>query len=666
MRSRQERLSAYLESGLRAHAQGDVGAAAAAYRQALGVAPDDADALNLMGVALLQLGQPEQAVDCLQRAAHRLRDNADVLGNLAQAHFALGHYETAHAAFRKASRLDPRKVQFQLGAANSLAMQGRFSDAEVLLRRQAGRFPNAALVWFNLANAVRDQGRYQEAVELYRRAAGLDSNLVDARNNLGSALHTLKRFEEAEREYRACVAMAPDYAPAQCNLASVVIDLGRFGEAEQLCREMINRTPAAAQPYTLLGAALGHQGRLLEALECHRIAAELAPQDAQVAEVYASGLTETGRFDEGLRWFSRALALNPGSLTAHQLLGTALLSQGCLADGWVEYGYRPAFGQFRHVYPNIRISRTLPPELRGKPVCVLSEQGLGDEVFFLRYAPQLSASGARITYRASNKIKSLFARIACIEQVLDETAPLPEAETVILAGDLPHALSVRPVSSLPQPPVVPSEFRRQDFPRRISLFWPPVPPSLLIRPLEDKITDLRKRLVETGDPPYLGLTWRGGIPPSEQRGAAWSLYKEIGIPSLAAVLKDIPGTFIALQRNPEPGEIAALSEALGRPVHDFTALNEDLEAMLALLSLVDEYVGVSNTNMHLRAAAGRTARVLIPCPAEWRWMASGAASPWFPGFSIYRQSPRGDWDAALAALKQDLAKTYRTSKDQDP
>ncbi|HEX9782720.1 MAG TPA: hypothetical protein VGA56_08320 [Opitutaceae bacterium] len=35
-------------------------------------------------------------------------------------------------------------------------------------------------------------------------------------------------------------------------------------------------------------------------------------------------------------------------------------------------------------------------------------------------------------------------------------------------------------------------------------------------------------------------------------------------------------------------------------------MNEDLEDMLALLAVVDDYVGASNTNMHLRASAGRT------------------------------------------------------------
>jgi hypothetical protein len=123
-------------------------------------------------------------------------------------------------------------------------------------------------------------------------------------------------------------------------------------------------------------------------------------------------------------------------------------------------------------------------------------------------------------------------------------------------------------------------------------------------------------------------------------------------------VRGISATLLALQRNPQPGEIGQLAADLGEPVHDLSALNEDLEAMLALLALIDDYVGVSNTNMHLRAGAGRIARVLVPCPAEWRWMAEGDESPWFPGFRVYRQNPDGDWKAALGRLRGDLLAAF--------
>jgi len=35
-------------------------------------------------------------------------------------------------------------------------------------------------------------------------------------------------------------------------------------------------------------------------------------------------------------------------------------------------------------------------------------------------------------------------------------------------------------------------------------------------------------------------------------------------------------------------------------------------------------------------------------------MNNAPASPWFPGFPIYRQSLQGDWQPALDKLKRDL------------
>jgi hypothetical protein len=135
-------------------------------------------------------------------------------------------------------------------------------------------------------------------------------------------------------------------------------------------------------------------------------------------------------------------------------------------------------------------------------------------------------------------------------------------------------------------------------------------------------------------------------------------HKEVPLERLGSALRGVKGTLLALQRNPRPGEIDALSALASRPVHDLTALNEDLEAMLALLTLIEEYIGVSNTNFHLRAGVSRNARVLVPRPTEWRWLLAGDESPWFPGFRIYRQAVDGDWGAAVERLGRDLSARY--------
>ena len=178
-----------------------------------------------------------------------------------------------------------------------------------------------------------------------------------------------------------------------------------------------------------------------------------------------------------------------------------------------------------------------------------------------------------------------------------------------------------------------------------------LPPSIDLTPAAEVESRIADQLAALGPPPYIGVTWRAGT-----KGGERILFKEAPLEGIAAALKNTGGTVLAVQRAPEDGEVDALSAALGRTAHDLTALNDDLEAMLVLMGLLDAYVCVSNTNVHLRAARGRVSHVLVPNPPEFRWMAEGAASPWFPGSHVYRQQISGDWETALDALTGDLAR----------
>ena len=168
---------------------------------------------------------------------------------------------------------------------------------------------------------------------------------------------------------------------------------------------------------------------------------------------------------------------------------------------------------------------------------------------------------------------------------------------------------------------------------------------------------MAERLSRLGPPPYLGLTWRAGTDMErapEFRQSYWALSKEIEPRLLGQALRGWRGTLVAVQRNPLPAEAAALSDAAGVPVHDFSAANSNLVEMAALLGCLDDYVAVSNTNVHLFAGLGRKGRVLVPQPPEYRWMHEGDASPWFPGFALYRQPVSRDWSAPLARLREEL------------
>jgi hypothetical protein len=135
--------------------------------------------------------------------------------------------------------------------------------------------------------------------------------------------------------------------------------------------------------------------------------------------------------------------------------------------------------------------------------------------------------------------------------------------------------------------------------------------------------------------------------------------KRVPPAELGELLRGLHASVLILQRKPEAQDVAAFGGALGRPALDASDCNDDLRDALALLSLLDDYIGVSNTNMHLMAGlAAKRARVLVQSPPEWRWGMVGEKSPWFPQFDLYRQARDQSWSEALQRLRTDLENAY--------
>jgi tetratricopeptide (TPR) repeat protein len=574
----------------------------------------------------------------------------------------------ALAAFQRAATLDPSNPQFAVGAAVCAAMLGDAEKAEQQLRKITRHHPVYALAWLNLGNVLRQQGRFREAADIYRRVTRLDPAFADAYNNLGSVLHGESRYDEAEQAYREYLRLQPDAAVGYLNLASLLIDLGRTAEAVEVCDRGIGRLGESREfpeLHWVRGSAFAHQGRFDAALAAFGTAVRLDPNHARAVTGFGLALLQSGNPQQGLHWLLRALTLESHAPEFRHAMAGVYLSLGDLQSGWREYQWRPARAWFLQHTPQLSLATELPAGLAGKRILLLREQGLGDELFFLRFAAELKSRGATITYRAHAKIASMLGRIVALDQVITENVPLPAVELAVMVGDLPELLAELPTSPYPTSSSgsdldVPLDSGR-GLPRLPKIFWPSPPPPLMLNPLPECLEAMKKRLSGLGPPPYLGLTWRAGTSPEQQRGSEWLLHKEIPLAQLGTTLRGIHGTLLGLQRNPRAGEIDLLTAHAARPVHDLTALNEDLEAMLALLALIDDYVGVSNTNMHLRAGVGRTARVLVPRPAEWRWMVSGRESPWFPGFRVYRQGVDGDWHAAFVRLSQEMREQFGPS-----
>lgn len=581
-----------------AHRTGRSSEAAALCDELLARQPGNVKALSLRAELAFAAGDKQLAVTLLEKASTRAGRDPEVWRNLGIARASTGDWKNAIAALERAHAGAPRDPGLRQTLVGAYVEHG-----------------NRALA----------SGDTDAAVAAYERAASIDATVPGVLLNLGNALYQGSRLEEAIAAFQRIEARDPSFSESRISLAGALIEVERLDDAIAICAEALAKSPSDAGLWRNLGVAQAKLGRTADAIVAYEKALALAPTAKETRLNLGKTYEQAGTVDDALREYTAALTLDPGYEAAHDVTGKALLLAGRLKEGWAEYRHRPSMvGEKSRGFHREPLAR----DLSGRDLHLRRDQGLGDEIFFLRFVPLLAERGAHIHYQAGPKIASLVARLDCLASVFTDDPPSVACEAKLSAGDLPYLLSLGDSDYVP---------------------------SISIAVTTAAANEAKALLAATGPPPYIGLTWRGG---TRERLA---LYKEITLDQLGTSVASLGATVLVLQRGPQPDEVGRLEAVIGRKVADLSALNDDLETMLAVLDRIEEYVGVSNTNVHLRAARGRTSRVLIPAP-EFRWMIAGDESPWFPGTRLYRRGAGNDWTAALSALGRDLASSIGGSR----
>jgi len=278
---------ALLAAGLGHHQAGRLTEAYDIYRRVLAVAPQQPDALHLLGVVAYQLGQPEQAVALIRQAIDRRADNPDFYVNLGNALQALGRHPTAVNAFGRAAALE------------------RPLRPETL---------------FNLGNALRLAERPGEAMAALAEAARLAPGFAPAYRNLGLLLHGQGRLVEAEAALRRAAMLAPEDPEAHYALGLVHKDAGRAEASVAALRAALARDPAHAAAHDAMGSALKDLGRLEEAVAAYRAAVAQAPDFAAAHYNLAGALQDIGQPIEALDGYRRCLDLDPANDSARHMV----------------------------------------------------------------------------------------------------------------------------------------------------------------------------------------------------------------------------------------------------------------------------------------------------------------------------------------------------------
>lgn len=604
------------------HQAGRLQEAEIIYKELLDENSRDPDALHLSGVIALQTARPGEALDLIGRAIGENSTSALYHRNMALTLVELERADDALGHFVKAVELDPADAENHLRLAQAYEQAARPADAASSFQSAVKIGIRDANVYSSLGAALLHSGDVAGAEKNFILALDLAPNEAFTHTNLGRFHGEQDNPETAEPLLRHALEIDPNFYEALIELGALMNATFRTDETLGLLDRACALRPDSLRAKSERATALQMAGQLDRALEEFMAIGKDDPMDDKGQNNLGLILGRLNRFEDAIGAYDNALELNPDYNQARSNRSLMRLALGQLGDGWEDYLFRDTTGPMAGVF----FRGDLPADLTGKRIALYRDQGLGDEIFFLRFALQLKERGAHITYDPDPKIAGMIARLDFIDEIMKGDWPAQGYDLRISLGDLPYLLSVTDTDH--------------------------IPPPLALTVLPERDREIVEFLESLGPPPYIGCTWRAGV---QYRGKLSKLSPQA---AMAEILEPVNGTFVILQRNPRDDEVADLSAVLGDRLRDASKYNEDLEGMLALLGRIDDYVCVSNTNTHLRAARGLSSRVLIPLPPDYRWMHSGDTSPWFPGTPLYRETADNGWDDAFQKLGNDLIKQF--------
>jgi predicted O-linked N-acetylglucosamine transferase (SPINDLY family) len=246
-----------LAGGWQALERDDLRAAEAAARAALASAPQDGEALYLLGSSLLFQNRYQEAAAPLERAL-QLAPRRGVGHRLGYCRLALGDFKRAEELLRREMEGYPDAVDACNALGVALVNQGRREDALAAFLEAARRDPRSASARNNVANVLGDLGRNEEALPHLRAAVELEPGLADAHHNLGILLHGLKRHEEAIGSLEQALRLAPASAYTLSHLVWNQLAVCRWdGLAERIAslRRQVSAGSIAAEPFVLVAVS---------------------------------------------------------------------------------------------------------------------------------------------------------------------------------------------------------------------------------------------------------------------------------------------------------------------------------------------------------------------------------------------------------------------------
>ena len=315
----------YLEQGETMASEGLIEEALSRFEQALEVAPENPEAIEAVGRALLDLGRLEEAearfLDALEIEPEW------VAPRMGLALVALGRDEPFKIVhhLERAIEADPGYPEAYVELGRYYGFMGEPALAKATFERWTGRHPEDADMLINAGLTLFDAADFAEAYAFFEKAVEAATEVEQRSGALtfrANALDMLGRYDEAVAAYEEVIAETPEWWEAHANLGICHARNGHIDRAEAAFRRGLEVCPGSPEIRDELAAHLLSQGGdLQEALKLSEEAVALGRDEIRHLMTLGEVRLASGDDEGTAEAYRTVLSLDPENPEAHLELG---------------------------------------------------------------------------------------------------------------------------------------------------------------------------------------------------------------------------------------------------------------------------------------------------------------------------------------------------------
>lgn len=552
--------------------------------------------------------------------------------------------------------------------ALELAKYGKLRRAKLIYRRLIKEGTNNYIVYNNLALICRNQGEKDEQIWTLKKSIGLEFNQPEVHNDLGNALQEKGKLRAAMISYKHAISISPRYPEPHYNLGNTLRKKGNLINSIACYRRAISLKPNYLKAHYNLGNTLHQTGNMTDALDSYRDVLLLKPNHPKAHFNIALIQTKQGHLEEATASYERALSIKPGYPEAHYNMGNLLKKKGELTNAIMHFkkaislspnhadthwnlslamlligdydsGLKEYEWRFDATNPTKTLAQPECPRWNGKPLTnkdqllVVSEQGLGDTLQFIRYIKALDQKAPRLYICVQPKLNTLIqsSGINAIKMGQQEANKITKGSWTPLISTL-HHLKISQSN-----PIITEPYLKAS--KNVNTKW-------------------RNKYL-SHERPIIGINWMGN------RKDGRKSERDFPIEPIIEAAKNVGGSIVSLQRRNRRDDKRSSwqSEELADIQSQIHALADSdnehaFEEYAAAIANCDLIITTATTVCHLAAAMGIKTWVLLQKVPDWRWGLDSDTSFWYSCVRLFRQREEGNWDSVFEEVNGALLEEF--------